>query len=101
MEEVPEQELEDRFEAEVDENTGQQYRELESEEHTWMESIGNHHVFEYSAGAGLHANYAAALISDLSPFNCFQTFVDNEIIGDIVDQKTLVRNQTLSTDYNR
>ncbi|XP_050507475.1 piggyBac transposable element-derived protein 4-like [Diabrotica virgifera virgifera] len=64
-------------------------------EHTWTQPIGNHHEFEYSAEDGLCGNYAAILINDLSPYKCFRTFVDDEIIDEIVNQTNLYATQIL------
>lgn len=64
-------------------------------EHTWTQPIGNHQEFEYTAEGGLHGNYAAILINDLSPYTCFRTFLDDEIIDEMVNQTNLYATQVL------
>lgn len=66
-----------------------------NQEHTWRQPEGNHFIFDYSAEAGLHANYAAVLINDLSPYKCFRTFVDDQVINEMVNQTNLYATQIL------
>lgn len=65
---------------------------------TWKRPVGNHQEFDYSAEGGLHGNFAAVLINDLSPINCFRTFLDDDIIEDIVNQTNLYATQTLCNE---
>lgn len=87
--------------AEIDEDTENEVEAANQNqlqnvlEHTWTDPVGNHQQFDYSAEGGLHANYAATLINDLSPYNCFRTFVDNEIIEEMVNQTNLYATQVL------
>nr|CAI5832486.1 unnamed protein product [Callosobruchus analis] len=48
----------------------------------YMHPVGNHQVFDYSAESGLHADYAATLINDLSTC-CFRSIVDDKIIDEM------------------
>nr|CAH7755186.1 unnamed protein product [Callosobruchus chinensis] len=64
-------------------------------ENTWKSPTGSHQVFEYSSESGLHASYAALLINDLSPYNCFRAFIDDKIIEAMEDQTNLYASQVL------
>lgn len=63
----------------------------------WEEPVGNHNIFEYTSSGGLHENYAAELVTDLSPYKCFRTLVDDEIINEMVDQTNLYATQSVTS----
>lgn len=63
--------------------------------HTWKKPAGNHQVFDYNAEGGIHANYAAAVINELSPITCFRTFLNDSIIDKMVEETNLYATQVL------
>nr|CAH7755187.1 unnamed protein product [Callosobruchus chinensis] len=104
---IPESELNEFFEVEIpqenetapEHNPEPQNKEEDHEdrhpENTWKSPTGSHQVFEYSSESGLHASYAALLINDLSPYNCFRAFIDDKIIEAMEDQTNLYASQVL------